>query len=64
MWDSRKGVEGVDDNDLTDTGRLLNAGGRGIDGLICGSGVVCCLQVYAHFHWVSQLSTVEQVSLW
>ena len=41
MWDSRKGVEGVDDNDLTDTGRLLNARGRGIDGLICGSGVVC-----------------------
>ena len=65
VWDLRKGEQGVDDNGLTGTGRLLHAtvGDRGTDRPICGSGVVCRLQVYAHFHWVSQASTVEQVSL-
>ena len=41
-------MQGVDDNGLTGEGRLLNTGGRVIDGPICGSGVVCWLQIYAH----------------
>ena len=31
VWNSRKGVQGVDNNGLTGMGRLLHVGGRGTD---------------------------------